>query len=144
MKKFLVIFMILFSTKVAFANPVIFDPIGSMSSIVVVGGAIAVEACLVALLLLFFSMSVKPLFFALFFGNLILYFAIFLPVLNLLPSLWMAEVLIVAADGIMIKFISLCEMFQEMDFKGLKWKYVLPIATLGNSLSYCVGAAVNG
>ena len=38
MKKFLVIFMILFLSKAAFANPVIvFDPIGSMSFIIVVG-----------------------------------------------------------------------------------------------------------
>jgi hypothetical protein len=144
MKKFLVIFVILFSAKVAFANPVVFDPIGSISSIVVVCAAIIVEACLVTLLLLFFRMSVKQLFFALFFGNLVLYFVVFLPILNLLPSLWMAEILIVAADGIMIKVISLCEMFQEMDFKEVKWKYALLIATLGNSFSYCIGAAMNG
>jgi hypothetical protein len=144
MKKFFVIFMVLFSAKVAFANPVIVDPLGSISSVIVLGGAITVEACLATLLLLFFNMSVKPLFLALFFGNLVLYFMVFLPLLDLLPSLWMAEALIVAADGIMIKAISLCEMFQEMDFKGLKWKYAFLIGMLGNSVSYYVGAVIQG
>jgi len=144
MKKYLVIFLVLFSTQAVFANPVVFDPIGSISSIIVVGGAITVEACLVTLLLMFFSMSIKPSFFALFFGNLVLYFAVFLPLLDSLPSVWMSELFIVAADGVMIKVISRCEMFQEMDFKGLKWKYAFLIGALGNSLSYCVGAATLG
>jgi hypothetical protein len=144
MKKYFVIFLVLFWAKAAFANPIIFDPLGSISSVIVLGGAITVEACLAGLLLLFFKMSVKPLFFALFFGNLVLYFVVFLPLLDLLPSVWMAEVLIVAADGIMIKVITLCEMFQEMDFKGLKWKYAFLIGMLGNSISYYVGAVVQG
>jgi hypothetical protein len=144
MKKFLVIFMILFSAKVAFANPVVFDPIGSVSSIIVLGGAVIVEVCFVTLLLLFFSMSVKPLFLALFLGNRTNHFVVFLPLLNSLPSLWMAEALIVAADGILIKVISLCEVFQEMEFKGLKWKYAFLISLSGNSISYCVGAVMLG
>ena len=144
MKKTFIIFMVLFLAKVAFANPIVFDPVGSISSIMVLGGAITVEVCLVTLLLLFFSMSVKPLFLALFISNLIIYFVVFLPVLNLLPNLWMAEVLIVAADGIMIKVISLGEMFQEQDFKGLKWKYAFLISMLGNLISYYVGAVMHG
>ncbi len=136
--------MVLFSTKVAFANPVVFDPIGGISSVMVLGSAVTVEVCLVTLLLLFFDMSVKPLFFALFFGNLVLYFVAFLPLLHSLPSLWMAEALIVAADGIMIKVVSLCEIFQGMDFKELKWKYAFLISMLGNSISYYVGAVMIG
>ena len=136
--------MVLFLAKVAFANPIIVDPLGSIPSVIVLGGAITVEACLVTLLLLFFNMSVKPLFLALFFGNLVLYFVVFLPLLDLLPSLWMTEILIVTADGIMIKLISLCEMFQEMYFKGLKWKYAFLIGMLGNSISYYVGTIMYG
>jgi hypothetical protein len=143
MKKFFAIFLVLFSAKVAFANPVVFDPIGSVGYFMVLGGAITVEVCLVTLLLLFFDMSVKPLFLALFLGNLVLYFAVFLPLLELLPSLWMAEVLIVAADGILIKVISLCELFQEMSFKGLKWKYAFLIGMLGNLISYYVGTVMH-
>ena len=144
MKKYFVIFLVLFWAKAAFANPIIFDPLGSISSVIVLGGAITVEACLAGLLLLFFSMSIKPLFLALFFGNLVLYFVVFMPLLDLLPSVWIAEVSIVVADGVMIKVISLCEIFQEMDFKGLKWKYAFLIGMLGNSISYCVGAVVQG
>ena len=144
MKKFFVIFLVLFLAKAAFANPIIIDPLGDVSYVIVLGAAITVEACLVTLLLLFFNMSVKPLFFALFFGNSVLYFVFFLPLLDLLPSLWMAEILIIAADGIMIKIISLCEIFQELDFKKLKWKYAFLVGMLGNSISYCVGAAMQG
>jgi len=143
MKKFFAIFLVLFSAKVAFANPVVFDPIGSVGYFMVLGGAITAEVCLVTLLLLFFDMSVKPLFLALFLGNLVLYFAVFLPLLELLPSLWMAEVLIVAADGILIKVISLCELFQEASFKGLKWKYAFLIGMLGNLISYYVGTVMH-
>jgi len=84
---------------------------------------------------------------ALFFGNLALYFVVFLPLLDLLPNLWMTEILIVAADGITIKLISLCEMFQEMDFKGLKWRYTFLVGMLGNSISYydlCVSCKKDG
>ena len=115
MKKLFVIFLVLFFAKVAFANPVIVS-FGDVGSIIVLGAAFTVETCLVTLLLLFFGLSVKPLFFALFFGNLVLYFVVFLPLLEFMPSLWMAEVLIVAVEGIMIKVISQCEMFWEMDF----------------------------
>ena len=55
----------------------------------------------------------------------------------------MAEVLIVAVDGIMIKGISLCEMFQEISFKGLKWKYAFLIGMLGNVISYYVGTVMH-
>jgi len=144
MKKFFVIFVVLFSAEVAFANPVIFAPIGSMPFVIVLASAITVEACLVTLLLLFFDMPVKPLFLALFFGNLAIYFVVFLPLLDLLPNLWMAEILIIVADGIMIKVISLCEMFQEMDFKGLKWKYAFLIGMLGNSISFYIGEVIHG
>lgn len=144
MKRFFFIFVILFFATAAYGNPVIIigDPIGSLSYVIVLGGAIVVEACIVTLLLLFFGMSLKPLFWALFFGNLALYFVVFLPLLEFLPSLWMAEVLIVAADGAMIKGLSMHGLFQENDFKGLKWRYALLIAMLGNSLSYCVGAVM--
>jgi len=133
-----------FLAKTALANPIIVDPVSDISYVIVLGGAITVEACLVTLLLLFFNMSVKPLFWALFFGNFVLYFVVFLPLLDLLPSLWMTEAFIVAADGTMIKALSLHEVFQENDFKVLKWRYALLIGALGNSLSYCVGAAMQG
>ena len=136
--------MVLFFAKAAFANPVVFDPLGSIGSVIVFGGAIIAEACLVTLLLLFFNMSIKPLFFALFFGNMVLYFVVFLPLLDLLPNLWITEILIVIADCIMIKLISLFEMFQEIDFNGLKWKYAFLVSMLGNLISYYVGAVVQG
>jgi len=142
MKKLFVIFIVLFSAKAAFANPS--DPFGDAFSIAVVAGAIFVEASLAALLLMFFSMSIRPLFFALFFGNLAIYFVVFLPLLDSLPSLWMAEAFIVAADGIMIKVISMCEMFQEMEFEKLKWRYAFLVSMLGNSISYYVGAIMYG
>jgi len=143
-KKYVVIFMFLLLANVAFANPrIAFGPFDVFAIFVLVG-AIAAEACLVTLLLMFFGMSLKPLFFALFFGNLAIYFVIFLPLLEILLNLWMVEILIVVADGIMIKVISMCEMFQESDFKGLKWKYALLIAMLGNSLSFYLGEVVHG
>jgi hypothetical protein len=83
------------------------------------------------------------LFFALFFGDLLLYFVVFLPLLDLMPSLWMAEVLIVAVEGIMIKVISQCEIFWEMDFKKLKWKFAFLIGMLGNVISYYVGTVMH-
>ena len=144
MKKCFVLFIVLFSAKVAFANPVIFNPVESISSVMVLGSAITVEACLVTLLLLFFDMSVKPLFLALFFGNVVIYFVVFLPLIHSLPSLLMAEALIGVADGIMIKGISLCEMFQGLNFKQLKWKYAFLISMLGNSISYYIGAVTLG
>ena len=143
MKKLFVIFLVLFFSKVAFANPVIVS-FGDIGSVIVLSAAFTVEACLVTLLLLFFGLSLKPLFFAIFFGNLVLYFVVFLPLLEFMPSLWMAEVLIVAVEGIMIKVISQCEMFWEMDFKGLKWKFTFLISMLGNVMSYYVGTVMHG
>ena len=144
MKKLFFILVLLFSGGIAFGNPIVVDPFGSISSIIVVGGSLLVEACVVALVLLFFGMLIKPLFVGLLFGNLVVYFVLFLPVLEALPSVWMAEVLIVAADGVVIKVLSQCEMFQDTNFKELKWRYALLIGMLGNTLSYYVGAVMNG
>ena len=141
-KQFFVILVVLFFCEVAFANPIVFDPLGSVASVLLLGGAVTVEACLVTLMLLFFNMPLKPLFFAVFLGNLAVYFALFLPLLDSSIDLWLLEALIVIVDGIMIKVISCFGVFQEADFKGLKWKWAFLAAILGNSVSYLIGAAL--
>lgn len=145
MKKSLVLFMLLFTAKTAFANPTAFPPFppfGDISSFIIIGGALLVEVCLVTLFLFFFNMAVKPLFWALFLGNLLIYHVLFLPLLDSLPNTWTAELLIVIADGIMIKLICLCEIFQDIEFRGLKWKYAFIASFLGNLFSYAFGAVI--
>jgi hypothetical protein len=85
-------------------------------------------------------MSPVPVFLILFAGNLGIYFVVFVPVLDAMISLLVAEMLIVGLEGTFIKLISLSEIFQLETFTQLKWKYAFIIAAVGNIVSYYVGA----
>ena len=141
-EKWIILFFLLYPANVAFANPVFFDPITDVPYIMALGSAIAVEVCLTAIILLFFDMSPKPVFFALYAGNLAAYFAVFLPLLDALSSLLIVEAIIVAVDGALIKLISLHDTFHLDTFIKLKWKYAFIAAGIGNLVSYSVGAVI--
>ena len=141
-EKWIILFLLLYPANIAFANPAFFDPLTDIPYIIALGSAIAVEVCLTVIILFFFDMSPKPVFFALYAGNLIAYFAVFLPLLDALSSLFVVEAIIVAVDGALIKLISLHETFQLDTFTKLKWKYAFIAAAIGNFVSYSVGAVI--
>jgi len=143
MRKWSILFLLLCSAGVAFANPIIIDPIGGLAYVIVLGSAIGVEVAIITILLFFFDMSPAPVFIALFIGNLTVYFAVFLPLLDAVSNLWVAEGLIVALDGVLIKAISRYELFQLETFTQLKWEYAFLIAAVGNIVSYYVGAVIS-
>ena len=92
MKKQVVLLLILMISSVALANPVVVpDPASIFAYVMVVGSAILIEASLVTLILMFFNLSIKPLFFGLFLGNLIIYLVLFLPLLEMVSAIWIAE-----------------------------------------------------
>jgi hypothetical protein len=140
MRNGVLFFLLLFLGSMAYANPVIVpDPISAFGYVAVPGSAITVEVSIVTLILMFFDLSVKPVWIGLFIGNLILYFVLFLPLFHAISSLLIVEGIIVAADGILIKVISCFDTFQQNTFKGLSWKYVFVIAAAGNIVSYYLG-----
>lgn len=135
--------MLLCLAGATYANPVNFDPIGSIANVLVLGSAITVEAGIVTLILLFWGTDTKPVYVALFAGNMIVYFAVFLPFLEATSKLWIAEALIVAIDGVLIKVITIYDTFRLDTFRPLKWGYAFLIAAVGNVISYYVGAAMS-
>lgn len=141
MRKWVLLFLLLYPASVAFANPVI-DPMSDLPYIIVLGSAFFLEASIITISLFFLSMSPVPVFFALLAGNSAIYFTIFLPVLDANLSLPAAEALIVGLEGIFIKLISLSETFQLETFTSLKWKYAFIIAAFGNIVSYYVGTVM--
>lgn len=143
MKKWISVLFVLFLSSVTLANPVVVpDPVSIFAYVMVVGSAILIEACLVTLVLLFFNLSIKPLFFGLYLGNLVIYLVLFLPLLKNDAALWIAEIAVVGADGILIKALSSYEIFQGEDFKRLKWSVAFLIAAAGNLVSYYVGSVM--
>jgi len=136
MRKWFFLFLLFYPASVAFANPVVIpDP----ANIIVLGSALFLEVSIMTILLFFLHMSPVPVFLALFAGNLGIYFAVFVPVLDAMLNLLVAEMLIVGLEGTFIKLISLSEIFQLETFTLLKWKSAFIIATVGNIVSYYVG-----
>lgn len=144
MKHGIVIVLLSCLAGVAYANPVVFDPIGSVAFIVVLGSAVAIEAGIGTLLLLFWGIEPTPVYIALIVGNLVIYFAVFLPFFESTSILWMAEAVIVGFDAVLIKMITFYDTFCGDEFRPIKWRYTVVIAAVGNLVSYYVGIAMNG
>lgn len=121
-----------------YANPST-HPSSHLAHLFVTGASIGVEVCLVTLLLVLFDLLPKPVYLALFIGNLAVYFMIFLPFLERFSSLWAGELLVVTLDGLLIKIISNLASCQGDSFILLKWRYIFVISALGNLVSYCTG-----
>ena len=144
MKKWAILLLfLLFPPAAVYANPVIvFDPVSGISFVMVVGSMLLVESIIIAFILFFYHMELIPSFVAVYAGNILMYFFLFLPVLSSTDKVATAELVIVAAEGIYIKIISFFDTFQLNDFRGLKWRVALISAIVGNALSYYIGAVV--
>ena len=142
MKCWIVIISLLCLSAAAYANPIIaFDPISNLAYVLVLGAAVVVEAGIVTLILMFWGIEIKPAYIALITGNLMIYLVIFLPLLELTPGVWFAEIGIVILDACLIKMLTLFDTYRGDTFFPLKWPYAIIIATLGNLVSYYVGVA---
>jgi hypothetical protein len=128
----------------AYANPIVFDPVGSVASAIVLGSAVVIEAGIVTLILLFWGIEPKPVYMALIVGNSAVYFLIFLPLVEFSSKIWIAEAVIVGLDAVLIKIITHYDIFCGDTFRLLKWRYAFIIAAIGNLVSYYVGVVMNG
>lgn len=117
---------------------------GSIGYAVVLVSASAVEAAIVTFILLFWGVDPLWFYITLILGNLLIYFAVFLPLLDVSSNLLLSETAIVLLDGSLIKIITRYNTFQQETFCPLKWPYVFIIAGVGNLVSYYVGAAIAG
>jgi hypothetical protein len=143
MKKWTIFLVLLYPAATAFANPVNFDPASWIGYVVVLGSTLGLEAIIITIILLFCHMQPASSFIALLTGNVVMYFAIFRPVLSAVENVWVAELMIIVVEGIFIKVISLFDAFQLEDFKGLKWRTAFICAAAGNALSYYVGTIIS-
>ncbi|HOK66421.1 MAG TPA: hypothetical protein PK054_12375 [Anaerohalosphaeraceae bacterium] len=141
MKRWIVIgFFLTGLTYQVFANPIIVvDPLSSFSFWLVLSAAEIVETGIETLLLLFWGICLKPVYAALFVGNLLIYYFLFRPLADAVPQIWIAEAVVVGLDGLLVKLISSVEMFRDEPFLPLKWRHAFLIAAVGNVLSYSVG-----
>lgn len=141
MKKVIWLILFLLCSSAAFANPIVstMESLFSAATIVIFF-ALIVETSAVTILLWFFDMSVKPVYFTFFIGNLTVFLLVFLPVIRSDVNWIAAEWIAVLCDSSAIKIISLFDLFQEATFKSLKWRYVLLVSVIGNIVSYYVGA----
>jgi hypothetical protein len=144
MKKWAVYSFMVFFADVVWANPVTLPTVSDGGRLVVFLSASAVEVSIVTLFLFCFDMALKPVWFVLFFGNMIIYYMLFLPLMEAIPNLLLVEGLIVAADGVLIKMVSLFDAFQQHTFRRLQWKYALLIAAVSNVVSYYLGLVMQG
>lgn len=105
MKKWIVLIVLFFPT-VAFANPIVIDPLGILNNgrlVFVIGLTLGLEAMIITLILYFCHMELIPSLIAIFIGNLAIYLAIFLPIFSAIRNVPIAEAIIVAADGVLHK-----------------------------------------
>jgi hypothetical protein len=145
MKKWVFFIALLFPATTAFANPTTaFGQFSWIKSIILYVSCFGLEVLLVTTILFFCHMAVVPLLIALFAGNVVMYFVIFLPVLSATGNVPASEAVIVAVEGAFIKMLSRFNIFQLEDFRGLKWRTALMIAAVGNLLSYYSGTVIGG
>lgn len=140
-----IILVLLFGlAAVAYANPIVVDPVGNIAYIIVLGSAVAIEAGIATLLLLFWGIEPTPVYIGLIVGNLAIYFAVFLPLLERVSMIWLAEAVVVGFDAVLIKILMHYDTFCGDTFRPLKWRYAFIIAAVGNLVSYYVGVTMNG
>ena len=129
---------------VARANPVMLDPASLISFVVVAFFAFIVETGIVALCLTFSGLATMRVFASYFITNLIIFFAVFYPLLQReqipLPLL---EALVVALDAAAIKLLSKFDALQGDEFANLSWLRSGLIAAAGNAASFFVGTIAN-
>ena len=138
----MILLVLLFPASFAFANPIFLPDVGDIKLVVVLGLTFAAEASIITLILFFCHLAIVPSVIAMFAGNLLMYFVIFRPVLEATNNVPIAEAVIVAAEAVFILIISRIELFQDEDFKGLKWRTAFLCAVVGNLLSYYVGTVI--
>jgi hypothetical protein len=142
MKKWAVLFILLFPTATAFANPIVIDADVWFRLGIILVAAFSVETLVVTTILYFCHMEFIPTLIAIFVGNFAIYFIIFKPILLSVHNVMVAELLIVAVEGIFIKIISSIDTFQLEEFKELKWPTAIIISAVGNAMSYFSGLAI--
>jgi hypothetical protein len=142
MKRWIIFIVLLFPAAVVYANPTSFPLDVNLKLVVILGATFAAEAGLVAVILFFCHMAIVPTFGAMFASNLLMYFIIFRPVLEVTNNVTIVEAVIVAAEAVFIRIVSKVESFQEDEFEGLKWRTVFLVALVGNALSYYVGTII--
>jgi len=131
--------LIIVPASVAQANPSI-DPTSVAATFVVVLAAFFLEIFITSGVLLFAGMAAVPTFAALVFGNVGSYFGVLGPLaFHFQLHIVLVELAVVAAETVFIKLISLLALFQQDTFVGLKWRYALLAALLGNASSYYIG-----
>jgi hypothetical protein len=143
MKKGIVFLMLLYPAAAAFANPTAIDPGTLIGLAIFLLPILALESFVVTGVLFFSRMAVVPSLAAVFIGNLVLYFIVFIPLLSDMNNVPAAEILIAVIEGVYIKAISRFGVFQMDDFNGLKWRTAFIASAIGNALSYYIGTLVN-
>ncbi len=133
------ILVVLACTTVAPANPCGAAPTELAGWVVVVGASLLLEVFITTGFLLFSGIAVVPMFFALVLGNTVSYVGILLPLYEATKTVWLVEVVIVAAEAALVKGLSHLPLFQGDTFDGLKWRSAFLSVLAGNACSYYIG-----
>jgi len=145
MRKLTLFIALLLPATVAYANPSSpFYPFDWVWGSIYYGGCFGPEVLLVVTILLFYHMDVFPVMVALFAGNILGYFFVFLPILEETGNVFASEMIIVCVEAVFIKLLSLFERFQMDDFKRLGWITAFVVAAIGNYVSYYAGVMIAG
>lgn len=145
MRKLLLFIALLFPVKAVYANPSTpFYPFDWVWGSIYYGGCFGPEVLIIVTILLFCRMEVFPVMIALFAGNILGYFFVFLPVLEETGNIFISEMIIVCVEAVFIKLLSLFERFQMDDFRGLGWNTAFMAAGVGNYISYYAGVMIAG
>ncbi len=141
MKKLAFLVMLLCPAGIVYANPRI-DPTGYIPDLIKIGFSIGSEVFLLTLVLMFFDMAPMPVFLRLLAANVLVYYLVFVPLLSLVSSLWLSEIVIVGLDGVFLKLISQSAGLQGDTYIPIKWRYVFILAAIGNCVSYFAGVFI--
>jgi hypothetical protein len=138
MRRWLPFLLFFVMPAVALANPRM-PPVNTMVAfVVVVLAALVLEAGVVALLLAFRGVSPTRMFVAFVLANFAVYFLLFIPLSERLGTL-VLELIVVAADAVVIKLMSSVSILQGDSYRNVGWIFAGCAALVGNAVSFYFG-----
>lgn len=136
LKKWMVFIILLFPEAAMSANPE-----ESADTIAITVSLLALKALIIAIILaLFFRMEFVPYAWMLLVGGVVIYFAVFRPVIAIFGSEIIARAVIIVTDMALIRAISLFSFFRQGDIKEIGWPEIFIAAIVGNIVVYCISS----
>jgi hypothetical protein len=129
---------------VAVANPIVVEPFSYTPRLIKTFSALAIETGIVVFLLKFRGFRPFRFFCVYLLMNAIVFVFLFMPILWVGGSKWLAELIVVMVDALVIRQLAGAVGVQGDKCKGLSIWWALIVSAVGNAGSFVAGWFLSG